>query len=139
MISHHTKNKGDLGVLKAQLDLYVKGWLTLIPATEHAPFDLVAWKDGKFKTIQVKYRELVNGCVGIKLSSSWADKNGSHVAPMNKELVDLVCVYCPETDKCYYLNPKDFDKSVTLRVEAPKQQIYSKKTNYASDYVDIYD
>ncbi len=39
---HHTKDKGDIGVLKAQADLYQKGWITLNPATEHAPFDLVA-------------------------------------------------------------------------------------------------
>ena len=53
---HHTKNKGDLGVLKAQLDLYEKGYLTLIPNTEHSAFDLVAYKDGTFKRVQVKYR-----------------------------------------------------------------------------------
>ena len=36
---HHTKNKGDLGVLKAQVDLYQKGYLILLPHTEHSPFD----------------------------------------------------------------------------------------------------
>jgi len=39
---HHTKEKGDLGVLKAQLDLFEQGFLILNPVTEHAPFDLVA-------------------------------------------------------------------------------------------------
>ncbi len=42
---HHTKSKGDLGVLKAQVDLYQKGFMILFPATEHAPFDLVVYKD----------------------------------------------------------------------------------------------
>jgi hypothetical protein len=42
---HHTKEKGDLGVLKAQLDLFEQGFLILNPVTEHAPFDLVAYKD----------------------------------------------------------------------------------------------
>ena len=45
---HHTKVKGDLGVLKAQLDLFEQGFLILNPITEHALFDLVAYKDRKF-------------------------------------------------------------------------------------------
>ena len=43
---HHTKEKGDLGVLKAQLDMFEQGFVILNPVTEHAPFDLVAYKDG---------------------------------------------------------------------------------------------
>jgi hypothetical protein len=42
MESHHTKDKGDLGVLKAQLDLFEQGFAILVPLTEHCPFDLVA-------------------------------------------------------------------------------------------------
>ncbi|MCZ2258066.1 hypothetical protein KSU66_06130 [Sporosarcina sp. G11-34] len=45
---HHTKNKGDLGVLKAQVDLHQKGYLILNPLTEHAPFDLVVYKENNF-------------------------------------------------------------------------------------------
>lgn len=48
---HHTKNKGDLGVLKAQVDLHQKGYLILIPHTEQSPFDLVVYKDGYFKRV----------------------------------------------------------------------------------------
>ncbi|WP_371815001.1 group I intron-associated PD-(D/E)XK endonuclease [Mycobacterium sp. DL440] len=39
---HHTKDKGELGVAKAHADLVGKGFYVLFPATEHAPFDLVA-------------------------------------------------------------------------------------------------
>ncbi|WP_180230119.1 hypothetical protein [Bacillus sp. AFS073361] len=35
-MKHHTKSKGDLGVLKAQVDLYEKGYMILLPHTEHA-------------------------------------------------------------------------------------------------------
>ena len=53
MIYHHTKNKGDLGVLKVKVDLFEQGFLILIPETEHSPFDLVIYKEGVFKTVQV--------------------------------------------------------------------------------------
>ena len=64
---HHTKERGDLGVLKAQLDLFEQGYSILNPGTEHAPFDLVAYKDCEFKRIQVKYKS--------------ADKSGSITVP----------------------------------------------------------
>ena len=55
MALHHTKNKGDLGVLKAQLDLFEQGFTVRVPLTEHLPFDLVAYKEGEFRRVQVKY------------------------------------------------------------------------------------
>ncbi len=58
MASHHTKDKGDLGVLKAQVDLFEQGFTICLPQTEHSPFDLVAYKNGKFYRVQVKYRAL---------------------------------------------------------------------------------
>lgn len=136
MRNHHTKNKGDLGVLKAKCDLHEKGYLILNPETEHAPFDLVAYADGVFITIQVKYRALRNGSVTAKFSTCWADKQGTHEVPIDKSLIDLYCIYCPDTDECYYLRPTDFGYSVALRVETPKNgQI--KGINLASDYREI--
>jgi len=136
MINHYTKNKGDLGVLKAKCDLCQKGYLVLNPETEHAPFDLVVWKDGTFKTVQVKYREIKFGRIEISFKTSWTDKHGTHVVPVNKDLVDLYCVYCPETDKCYYFNPSDFGKSITLRVEAPKNN-QKQGIRFADDYCEV--
>ena len=49
---HHTKNKGDLGILKAQLDLFKQGYSLYFPLSEHEPFDIVAYKDHKFLRIQ---------------------------------------------------------------------------------------
>ena len=46
MAAHHTKDKGDLGVAKAYADLVGQGYTVLFPATEHAPFDLVAYRRG---------------------------------------------------------------------------------------------
>ncbi len=28
----------------------------------------------------------------------------------------MLCIYCPDTNACYYLDPKAFGDSVTLRV-----------------------
>lgn len=119
---HHTKEKGDLGVLKAQVDLHQQGFMILTPHTEHAAFDLVAYRGGEFKRIQVKYRKVVRGAISITFSTTWADKSGTHSSVYDKGEVDLFCIYCPDTNECYYVDPKQFDGSVTLRVEAPKNK-----------------
>ena len=133
---HHTKNKGDLGVLKAQLDLYEKGYLILTPNTEHAAFDLVAYKDGVFKRVQVKYRAANDDVIPIRFRTSWADKNGTHTKEYDKNELDLMCIYCPDTDKCYYIDPLKCGKNFYLRLSKPKS--YQKaKIHMAEDYLEI--
>ena len=131
---HHTKQKGDLGVLKAQLDLFEQGFVLLNPMTEHAPFDLAAYKDKKFLRIQVKYKSVdKTGSITVHFLSCWADKNGTHMQPVDKGEVDIYCIYCPDTDECYYFNPTEFNRSVTLRVKMPKNN-QSKNINLAADF-----
>src|SRR5262245_48902901 len=108
---HHTKDKGDLGVLKALADLAEQGFMVLHPMTEHAPFDLVICKDQRFQRVQVRYRRCDRtGVLEIRFRSIWNDRKGAHRVAMNKSEVDIVCVYCPETDECYYFDPSDFNK-----------------------------
>ncbi len=136
MSPHHTKDKGDLGVLHAEVDLAEKGYLLLLPLTEHAPFDLVVYKDGQFLRVQVKYRAAVDGTVSFQLKSSWADRNGTHVVPINKRDIDLVCIYCPDTRACYYIDPLEFEMFVHLRLDAPRSK-QLKNIRMASNYTEI--
>jgi hypothetical protein len=133
---HHTKNKGDLGVAKAHCDLVEKGYVVLFPTTEHAPFDLVAYDGIRFIRIQVKYRRAVNGSVQIRLESWWADRNGSHGKPINKSEIDVFCVYCPDTNKCYYFKPEHAKTYFSLRIDTPKNN-QSKNINFAEDFAGV--
>jgi hypothetical protein len=119
-VPHHTKDKGDLGTAKAHADLAGQGFMVLFPATEHAAFDLVAYKAGQFHRVQVKYRSARTGTLSVQFRSVWADRNGTHMKPSDKSEFDVMCVYCPETDLCYYLRPNDHRQSVTLRVVATR-------------------
>jgi hypothetical protein len=106
---HHTKNKGDLGVLKAQADLCSKGYLVCQPLSEHAPFDIVVYKDNIFKRVQVKSRSLKNGCISVRFEHSYSDRHGVHTKQFDLNEIDLYCIYCIDNDSCYYFNPKMFD------------------------------
>jgi len=107
MFHHHTKTKGDIGLIKAKCDLMERGFLVLSPETEHAPFDLVIYRDGIFQTVQVKFRAATNGFIDVPLSTSWADRNGSHTRAYDKAVVDIMCAYCPDTGGCYYFSTVD--------------------------------
>jgi hypothetical protein len=120
MAVHHTKDKGDLGTAKAHADLVENGFTVLFPATEHAEFDLVAYRDGSFHRVQVKYRSARLGTLSVHFRSVWADRHGTHMRAIDKSQVDIVCIYCPETDECYYLRPSEHGQSVTLRVTPSK-------------------
>jgi hypothetical protein len=117
MRAHHTKNKGDLGVAKVFADLVEKGYALLLPATEHAPFDLVAWDGERFIRVQVKYRSARRGVIKLQFHSVWNDRHGTHVRPMDKASVDVVALYCPEVDQCFYVDPSGVGGGVTLRLE----------------------
>lgn len=134
---HHTKDKGDYGVLKAQLSLFEKGYTILLPQTEHAPFDLVAYKDNKFERVQVKYVSVnVRGILEVPMNSSYANSREIIKKPVDKTLIDLYCVFCPDTDKCYYFRPENVGKHFSLRVITPKTSS-GNKSNMADDFLDI--
>ena len=136
MAGHHTKDKGDLGVAKVHADLVSNGFTVLFPATEHAPFDLVAYKGARFHRLQVKYRSARGGAVTVKFRSIWADRNGTHVRPTDKNAIDVVCIYCPETDECYYVRPSAHGESVTLRI-APSRNGQQARTLDAAAFREL--
>lgn len=135
---HHTKNKGDLGVLHAMTDLAEKGFRVLLPLSEHEPFDLVAYDGTSFLRVQVKYRAAVNGLIHVPFTSSWADRSGTHTVRMNKGDVDVLCVYCPDTRCCYYVCPREFPnvKGLTLRL-VPTRNKQSKRVFLAGAFTDV--
>jgi len=137
MKKHHTKCKGDIGVAKAIANLIDYDYLILTPTiTEHAPFDIVTYKNNKFTRIQVKYRKLDSlGRIPINFRSTGQyTKMGTFNVPIDKNDVDIFCVYCPDTKKCYYFDPKQFNKAVNLRVKPPKRK--TKLINMADDYAE---
>ena len=136
MRPHHTKNKGDLGILYAQLDLAKKGYGVLTPLTEHEAFDLVAYKEHTFYRVQVKYRAAVRGAVYVPFRTSWADRHGVHNVQINKQHIDLICAYCPDTDACYYIDPKQHHRSVHLRITAPSSS-QRKNIQWADEFTNI--
>lgn len=120
-MKHHTKDKGDIGVGFVIADLISKGIKVCIPISEHLPFDLVAvYPDGSLKRISVKYIKMNKGALNIRFRSSYSNAKGSYSKSIDKNFIDLVAIYCPDTKAVYYINHLLFSKSATLRIEKSK-------------------
>lgn len=118
------------------MDLAEKGYLLLLPLSEHAPFDLVAYRAGEFLRVQVKYRAAVNGAITLTLRSAWADRHGTHMVSIDKSAIDLICIYCPDTRACYYFDPGSVSGSIKLRISPARNQ-QAKRVRWATDFTSI--
>jgi hypothetical protein len=126
MASHHTKDKGDLGVAMVICDLVCQGIYVYVPLSEHQPSDLIAMRrDGKMARVQVKYRSLErNGVVKIDFRNTYADRKGHHKKLADRSQFDCYAVYCPDNRKIYYVRIDDIPEAnligIALRVVPPK-------------------
>jgi hypothetical protein len=134
MKAHHTKEKGDLGKLKVKCDLCEKGFLVLDSESEHAPFDLVAYKNKTFKRIQVKYCSAKNGKITISFRTCWTDKKGTHIQPVDKSEIDVYAMYCPDTKECYYTSIPEGNVTLTFRITSPKNN-QKQNIRMSSDFL----
>lgn len=127
-----TTDKGDIGVAMVIADLLKHGYSVFMPVSATSPFDLLAEENGIYLRIQVKYRTMKNDviCAQAYTATVTTKRNNARV---NLDF-DVLAIYCPETDKCYFLRRDEFQNTITLRTIAPKN---NQKTNIniADDYL----
>lgn len=128
-MEHKTKEKGDLGLVKVISDLVEKKIDVLIPMSEHLPFDLVAFnsKNGKLAKIQVKYRAKTQGRIDLALKRNlYNNTTGAYSVPCDFSQFDYYAIYCPDTNKCYYIKTSEIEvgtKALSLRLDPLKANI----------------
>lgn len=135
-MKHHTKNKGDIGVGYVIADLMNRDIQVAIPISEHQAYDLIGVREnGEVLKISVKYRKLSKKrTIDLQLRSCYSDSNGFHIKKTDKNTINLIAIYCPETNKVYYINPNEFQESVILRIDLPKNN-QNKGIRLASNYL----
>lgn len=127
-------NKGDKGLVKVMADLVEKGYFAFLPISDTTCVDLIiADQNMVLKRIQVKYRKVTDGKIEIPTSSV---VNGKKI-PIDKSKIDIWAVYCPDSEKVYYIPSETMKhkKTLILRVSQPKQ--HQKTINYAKDFLNI--
>lgn len=101
----------------------------------HAIADLA--EQGWRVLLQVRYRRMVRGCIPATFKSSWADRHAVHSLFMDKSSVDFVCVCCPDTKKCYYVDPKREGRSATMLRVAPTANNQRRGVRWADDFLEL--
>ena len=137
-MQHHTKNKGDIGLGNAIATLLSNNIQVALPMSEHLPFDLIGIDPlGKMARIQVKFRAITGEVLTVKLSSSWADKNGSHTRKHSRESYDAIAIYCPDNHQVYFIPASHIcsEACLTIRIDKPKNN-QPKKVLFGKDFLD---
>ncbi len=104
-MKHHTKTKGDVGLVLILADLTKNGFHVCLPLSEHLPFDLVAVSDtGRMSRVQVKYiSPNRNGSLSLALRSVYSNSKGCHTKAHDLSLFDAYAIYSPEDQNMYYI------------------------------------
>lgn len=130
--------KGDIGVAKITADLLVKEFEVLLPYSPGSPFDLVAYKDNKFYKVQCKYRKAHNGIIVASFKRMTVNYRKQESRPLQESEMDVLAVYCPDTDICYYISFLDCQPAkgkFHLRIAQPKNgQVQGVR--FAQDFTD---
>jgi len=120
-------------------DLVRHGARVYLPLSEHQPSDLIAMdSSGRTARVQVKYRTLAStGIVTIDFRNTYSDSRGVHTKLADRSQFDCYAVYCPQTEKVYYVRIDDIPvgstRGVCLRV-TPTANGQKKNIMMASDY-----
>ena len=136
---HVTSDKGDIGVLSIAADLTKKGCDIFIPMSSTLPYDLLVGKNNKFYKVSVKYREEKNGVVDIEFKRAVISNSKKTKRRLENDEVDFFAIYCPTTDKCYYINFIEFEHlkcGIRLRIN-PTGNNQTKTVNLADNYTNI--
>lgn len=105
-----------------------KGWNTFFPLTEDIPIDLVIYKKGCFKRVQVKSVCMRREAIKIKLRST---NNWSNKKYTSKE-IDTIAVFERKEKTCYEIDIQEIEgmSEVTLRKSPLKGIICRQAKNY---------
>lgn len=131
---HHTKQKGDIGLTKIIADLTGRGYSVLLPISEHQAYDLVVDINGVLLKTQVKYISVIDNTIKIDLRSCYQHGKRTIISAPKIKNMDLIGIYCPDTDECYYLKTSEISKGgrASLKIQGNKN-----KSKIAKDYTFI--
>lgn len=103
---HSSIVKGEIAQAKVISVILACGYEVFVPFGDHSAADLVAHRDGRFTRVQVKYLTKKKGVLPLQFRNVHCNSKGSQIKPIDKDSIDLFGIYCPDTDECYFINPR---------------------------------
>ena len=114
----HRKHLGTLGEVSVAKAAMSAGLHVFVELGDLARVDLIALdpQDGRLYKIQVKTVHNRTGAVRIKRSKVGPNYSYTY----RPEDFDILAIYLPESDEIAYLKSEELERSITLRVDSPR-------------------
>lgn len=114
-----TTDLGRLGEAKVMASLVEQEWYPYVDISGKSPIDILAWKDGRTISIQVKTTETRANADGwiVQLGASRPNRTGNVVYKFDHNRSDYLAVYIKPLDKVCFIPTDKFSggRAITLR------------------------
>lgn len=129
----NSNQKGNIALGKAISYFTEKGYIVSLPLNDSQCYDLIIEKDGKLKTVQVKYtsEQKDNGNFVCRLQT----KNQNKIYySLTETFCELLFCYCSNSDT-YLIPIKDITNNSSLTLFREKSKYASKDSFDSSKYL----
>ncbi len=124
----NTKNIGDKAEINIIAKCINKNWIVLQPFGDNQLYDIVINRGNGFERVQIKNGLIKNGAVRAYTRRTVGTTSKSAVFTYSIKEIDLIAIWCDETQKGYLIPVVDcvqedgftVQKSINLRVDPPK-------------------
>jgi hypothetical protein len=133
-IKRDTKSIGDISELRVASALAELGYAVSKPLGENQRYDLIADDGERLQRIQVKTGRIRNGVIVFNCCSTHGHRRNSVKTRPYTGQIELLAVYCPETEKVYILPEKELTASVAHLRLLPTRNNMKKTIRWAAEY-----
>lgn len=130
----NTKIKGNKAEAVVIAEFVKRGIPVMLPFGDNEKYDIVVELNGAFKSVQVKYGRVSNGCVEAELKHRIGCKRVAYASYKGK--VDYIAIWCEFNDTVYLLDSLFFSvkNRAMLRIDPPKNNSAISTVKWAKDY-----
>jgi hypothetical protein len=133
-VKRDTKSIGDISELRVASALAELGYAVSKPLGENQRYDLIADDGERLQRVQVKTGRIRNGVIVFSCCSTHGHRRTSLKTRPYTGQIELLAVYCPETEKVYILPEKELTASVAHLRLLPTRNNMKKTIRWASDF-----
>ena len=130
-----TLSRGIIAETAVVAHLTRSGFAVSLPVSGHSPYDLIA-ENHKYvmRRVQVKFSSARNDCITVYLNRVHTNSKGAQSKPINLDAIDAFAVFCPQTEKVYYIPKWELGGAKTcfvLRLGLDKRGLPRRRINKA--------
>lgn len=139
--SEDSRKKGDIAEKLFELECIKRDIDVYRPVSSGSRVDYLAYVDGVYKKVQIKYISTYNDRISISFTKHQNGRRTEEGKPVYKKYcsdeIDMFLVYCPDTNEWYNIPIELADNSrcLTLTTLATSKNNQTKGVRYSYEYI----